>query len=148
MDELWKEHAKSKKPVIKHHMLYHIFAGGCWERLRQEEKGGQRMRWLGGIINSVDMSFEQILGNAEGQGSLTCCSPRGRKESDTTEWPNNNMATDASIPTGRIPRTEEPGGLPSMVMQRAGHDWSNWACMSMHTTYYMIPYIWNFQRVG
>ena len=66
-------------------MLYHIFAGGCWERLRPEEKRGQRMRWLGGVINSVDMSFEQILGNAEGQGSLTCCSPQGRKESDTTE---------------------------------------------------------------
>ena len=29
--------------------------------------------------------FEQALGNGEGQGSLACCSPRGRKESDTTE---------------------------------------------------------------
>ena len=40
------------------------------------------------------------------------------------------------------------GGLQSVVMQRAGHDWSNWACTSMHTTYCMIPYIWNFQREG
>ena len=29
--------------------------------------------------------FEQILGVSEGQGSLVCCSPWVRKESDTTE---------------------------------------------------------------
>ena len=28
--------------------------------------------------------FEQTLGDVEGQGSLACCSPRGRKESDMT----------------------------------------------------------------
>ena len=28
---------------------------------------------------------EQALGVGEGQGSLACCSPWGRKESDTTE---------------------------------------------------------------
>ena len=29
--------------------------------------------------------FEQVLGVGDGQGSLACCSPWGRKESDTTE---------------------------------------------------------------
>ena len=29
--------------------------------------------------------FEQSPGDSEGQGSLVSCSPRGRKESDTTE---------------------------------------------------------------
>ena len=29
--------------------------------------------------------FEQTLGDGEGQGSLACCSPRGHKDSDTTE---------------------------------------------------------------
>ena len=29
----------------------------------------------------------------------------------------------------RIPRTEEPGGLSSMVSQRVLHDWSDLACM-------------------
>ena len=33
--------------------------------------------------------FEQALGDGEGQGSLACCSPRVRKESDTTEQLNN-----------------------------------------------------------
>ena len=31
------------------------------------------------------------------------------------------MATHSSILTWRIPWTEEPGGLPSMESQRAGH---------------------------
>ena len=29
--------------------------------------------------------FEQALGVGDGQGRLACCSPRGRKELDTTE---------------------------------------------------------------
>ena len=31
---------------------------------------------------------EQALGVGDGQGSLACCSPRGREESDTTELLN------------------------------------------------------------
>ena len=34
--------------------------------------------------------FEQAPGAGEGQGSLACCSPWGRKESDRTERQNNN----------------------------------------------------------
>ena len=34
--------------------------------------------------------FEQIPGDSEGQGSLTCCSPWGCKESDMTEQLSNN----------------------------------------------------------
>ena len=33
---------------------------------------------------------EQVPGDGEGQGSLACCGPRGRKESDTTERLNNS----------------------------------------------------------
>ena len=32
--------------------------------------------------------FEQAPGVGDGQGSLACCSPWGRKESDTTEQLN------------------------------------------------------------
>ena len=53
-------------------------AGKDW---RQEERGWQRMRWLDGITNPMDMS----VGVGDEQGSLACCSPWGRKESDTTE---------------------------------------------------------------
>ena len=51
--------------------------------------GRQRMRWLDGITDSMDM-FEQAPGDGEGQGNLACCSPWGRKELDTTEQLNNN----------------------------------------------------------
>ena len=33
------------------------------------------MRWLDGIIDLMDTEFEKILGDGEGQGSLTCRSP-------------------------------------------------------------------------
>ena len=32
------------------------------------------------------------------------------------------MATDSSVLVWRIPRTGEPGGLPSMGLHRVGHD--------------------------
>ena len=35
--------------------------------------------------------FEQTLGESEGQESLACCSPWGRKESDMTERLNNSI---------------------------------------------------------
>ena len=34
--------------------------------------------------------FEQTLGDSKGQGSQTCCSPWGPKESDTTGPLNNS----------------------------------------------------------
>ena len=37
------------------------------------------------------------------------------------------MATHSSTLAWKIPWTEEPGRLPSMGLQRAGHDWSNLA---------------------
>ena len=36
------------------------------------------------------LEFEQTLGDGDGQGSLVCCSPWGRKESDTTGRLNNS----------------------------------------------------------
>ena len=36
-----------------------------------------------GITDSMDMNLGK-LGDSEGQGSLACCSPWGREESDLT----------------------------------------------------------------
>ena len=54
----------------------------------RRRKGQQRIRWLDGIPDSVDMHLSK-LGNSEGQGSLACCSPWGHQESDMTEQLNN-----------------------------------------------------------
>ena len=48
-------------------------------------RGQQRMRWLDGVTDLMDMSFSQVLGVVDGQGGLVCCSPWGQKESDMTE---------------------------------------------------------------
>ena len=48
------------------------------------------MRCLDGIIHSMDMSSEQALGDSDGQGNVTCCSPWDRKESDRSEQLNNS----------------------------------------------------------
>ena len=47
----------------------------------------QRMRWLDSITDSMD-EFEQAPGVGDGQGSLVCCSPWDRKESDMIEQLN------------------------------------------------------------
>ena len=50
----------------------------------RRRRGQQRMRWLDGVTDSMDLS-EQAPGVGDGQGSLACCSPWGRKESDVSE---------------------------------------------------------------
>ena len=53
-------------------------------KIEGRKKSGQRMRWLDGITNLMDMSLSKLQ-ELEGQGSLVCCSLWGRKELDTTE---------------------------------------------------------------
>ena len=69
-------------------------AGKDW---RQEEKGttedemDEWHHWLYG--NKVEQAPEY----GEGQGSLACCSPWGRKEWGTTEQLNNNKGGDDTL---------------------------------------------------
>ena len=55
----------------------------------RRRRGRQRMRWLDGITDSIDIEFEQTPGGGEGQGSLVCCSPGVTKCRDTTQRLNN-----------------------------------------------------------
>ena len=46
-------------------------------------RGRQRMRWLDGITDSVDMNLSKLLERAKDRLSLACCSPWGHRESET-----------------------------------------------------------------
>ena len=48
----------------------------------------QRMRWLDGITDSMDVGLGGLRGVGDGQGGLSCCGSWGCKESDMTEWMN------------------------------------------------------------
>ena len=57
-------------------------AGKDW---RQEEKGRTEDEMVGWHHWLNGYEFKQAPGVGDGQGSLACCSPYGRKESDMTE---------------------------------------------------------------
>ena len=59
-----------------------LMLGGIGHRRR---RGWQRMRWLDGITDSMDIESEWTPRVGDGKGGLACCDSWGRKESDTTE---------------------------------------------------------------
>ena len=46
----------------------------------RRRRGEQRMTWLDGITDSMDMSLSRLRDMVKHKGSLVCCSPWGRKE--------------------------------------------------------------------
>ena len=77
---------------FQHHLIgKDSYAGKDWG---QEEKGTTEDEMVVWHHQLNLCQFEQTLGDSEEQGSLAWCSPEGHKESDTTEWLNNNNYSD------------------------------------------------------
>ena len=71
----------------------------AWKDWRQEEKGTTEDEMVGWHHRLDGYQFEQASGVGEGQGSLACYSPWGRKELDMTErlnwtWCRKNHISD------------------------------------------------------
>ena len=60
----------------------------CWEKMRERKEGHKDDEMVGWHHRLNGHEFEQTQGDSEGQGSLVCCIPWGRKELDMTEWLN------------------------------------------------------------
>ena len=82
--KMYKEH---KYIYILFYYIYYLYldAEKDWG---WEEKGMTEDEMVGWHHWLDRHEFEQAPGVGDGQGSLVCCSPWGRKESDMTEWLN------------------------------------------------------------
>ena len=81
----------------------------------RRRRGQQRVRWLDGITDSMDIEFEQAVGVGDGQGGLACCSSWDRKESDPTEqlnWTELLADSQHQLPAMWDPLTPALSSLP------------------------------------
>ena len=105
-----------------------LMLGGTGGRRR---RGRQRMRWLDGIINSIDISLsklrELVIDREAWRAAIHGVAKSRTRLSDFTftfHFPalEKAVAPHSSVLAWRIPGTGEPGGLPSMGSHRVGHD--------------------------
>ena len=52
----------------------------------RRRNGHQRIRWLDGITDAINMNLGKLQENVRDREALACCSPQSHKESDMTGW--------------------------------------------------------------
>ena len=107
----------------------------------RRRRGLQRIRWLDGITNYMDISLSELWALVMDREAWQAA-VHGVAKSQT--WLNDftftfhfpalekEMATQSSILAWRIPGAAEPGGLPSMASHRVRHDWSDLAAAAVY----------------
>ena len=84
-DWCWSRNSNTLATLFKNWLLgKDPDAGKDW----RQEKGMIEDEMVGWHHWFSGHEFEQALGIGDGQGSLVCCGPWGRKKSDMTEWLN------------------------------------------------------------
>ena len=127
-----------------------LFYYTCWRLEKEHEiKEMEKLRWLDGITDSMDMSLSKLW-ELVMDSEAWCAAVHGVAQSrarlrDFTftfhfHALEKEMATHSSILARRIPGTGEPGGLPSMGSHRVGHDWSDLAAAVAKT--FQVRVLW------
>ena len=110
-------------PVVKTWSFHWMFREQVWSLVRKlsGEGHGNPLQYSC-LENPTDGGAWKaaVQGGAEGRAQLS-------DFTFTFHFPalEKAMATHSSVLACRIPRTGEPGGLPSMGSHRVGHDWSD-----------------------
>ena len=96
----------------------------------RRRRGWQRMRWLDGITDAVDMSLSKFWKLVMGREGLACCSPWGCKELDTTKQLNwtklriESKSQPAASSGDLSPRIRKNWILPATWMNLEGNSYS------------------------